>query len=381
MIQQKNIWEQKNATQPRTRLIKTTWLLLDILQYHKSVFSAGIWASCVSIIPYKLRVVNAKKKPAECLQQEWCTLENPSCLEFCLSLVRRFQRLIHIHLNNRKKKKEAANLPARGKVTCWSQLSEGLTLATSLRLSMPTCFAAPASSASCLPGCVFCSPSATSCRFEKDESSYSWSYWSSLSWVASFSLSPNTTCSKDSNNRRERKSKREKVVGLRFFPAAWSFKISVQKQEENCPKQLTGFVNVWESNTCILEPCAVALSEWSSGEALSAKWSCNSGYTPLVHFIPIFVKFPTTFHQRFDLWLLLTCLLVSGSLLTYQDFALNQTLCFRNCSQFSGHVSFCSEEDCGASKCIAYHLPNDLRMNQKLPHLDIGTGDPWCHSQ
>lgn len=281
------MWEQKNATQPRTRLIKTTWLLLDILQYHKSVFSAGIWASCVSIIPYKLRVVNAKKKPAECLQQEWCTLENPSCLEFCLFLVRRFQRLIHIHLNNRKKK-EAANLPARGKVTCWSQLSEGLTLATSLRLSMPTCFAAPASSASCLPGCVFCSPSATSCRFEKDESSYSWSYWSSLSWVASFSLSPDTTCSKDSNNRRERKGERESGG-----PALFSRGVVVQnkcsKQEENCPKQLTGFVKVWESNTCILEPCAVALSEWGSSAAFSAKWSGNSGYTPLVHFIPIFV--------------------------------------------------------------------------------------------
>lgn len=278
-------------------------------------------------------------------------------------------------------KKKAANLPARGKATCWSQLSEGLTLATSLRLSMPTCFAAPASSASCLPGCVFCSPSATSCRFEKDESSYSWSYWSSLSWVASFSLSPDTTCSKDSNNRRERKGERESGG-----PALFSRGVVVQnkcsKQEENCPKQLTGFVNVWESNTCILFHHALFFLVWmelQQGLQCQVKW--QFWLHPFSPFHPHLRAIPTTFHQRFDLWFPLTCLLVSGSLLTYQDFALNQTLCFRNCSQFSGHVSFCSEEDCGASKCIAYHLPNDLRMNQKLPHLDIGTGDPWCHSQ
>ena len=232
---------------------------------------------------------------------------------------------------------------------------------------MPTCFAAPASSASCLPGCVFCSPSATSCRFEKDEASYSWSYWSSLSWVASFSLSPDTTCSKDSNNRRERKSKREKVVGLRFFPVAWSFKISVQNKKKTVQSN-------WPTMCCRLVWMGL-----QRGLQCQMKW--QFWLHPFSPFHPHLRVIPTTFHQRFDLWSPLTCLLVSGSLLTYQDFALNQTLCFRNCSQFSGHVSFCSEEDCGASKCIAYHLPNDLRMNQKLPHLDIGTGDPWCHSQ
>lgn len=170
------------------------------------------------------------------------------------------------------------------------------------------------------------------------------------------------------------------MVGLRFFPAAWSFKISVQNKKKTvqsnwpnlsmCDSQTLAFLNH------ALSPCL---------NGAPARPSVPNEVAILVHpfspFHPHLRVIPTTFHQRFDLWSPLTCLLVSGSLLTYQDFALNQTLCFRNCSQFSGHVSFCSEEDCGASKCIAYHLPNDLRMNQKLPHLDIGTGDPWCHSQ